>query len=321
MLRRGIPLASVEIMLASLSDNSYKQYEGCYKKWFIYCNENKLNIYDVSIPDVIKFLTSLFHNGAQYGTLNSFRSALSLIANSSLSDNDDLKRFFKGVFRSRPPLPKYNETWDTSIVLEFLSKWYPNEGLSLEHISKKMITLLALVTSHRVQTLANIKISNIERHASRIKIKIPDLIKTSRVGSEQPILILPFFNERPEICPARTISTYLEKTAKLRNQSEPLFISFKKPYKPVGTQTLSRWVKNTLTLSGIDTSSFTAHSTRHAASSAALRLGVSLDTIRKTAGWSLGSQTFARYYNRPVNNDLEDDCFALTIMRNVTQND
>lgn len=273
-------------------------------------------MYDISIPTVISFFTALFTQGAQYGTLNSYRSALSLIASSKFSDNEDIKRFFKGVFRSRPPLPKYNETWDTSIVLNFLAKWYPNVSLTLEQITKKLITLLALVTAHRVQTLANIKVCNIEICSTKIKIKIPDLIKTSRIGSTQPLLNLPFFNERPEICPARTISTYLEKTAILRNQAELLFISFKKPHKQVGTQTLSRWVKNVLALSGIDTSSFTAHSTRHAASSAALRLGVSLDKIRKTAGWSSTSQTFAKFYNRPVNelND-DDDCFGLTVMR------
>lgn len=308
----------MDIILSSLSNNSYKQYEGCYKRWFIYCKENKLNLYDASIPDIIRFLTITFNQGAQYGTLNSYRSALSLITRHKISDNDNLKRFFKGVFRSRPPLPKYNETWDPSVVLDFLAKWYPNDNLTLEQISKKLITLLALITAHRVQTLATIKICNIETHSSIIKIKIPDLIKTSRVGSTQPLLVLPFFNEKPEICPGRTLSAYLQRTLSIRDQSETLFVSFRSPHKPVGTQTLSRWIKTTLSLSGIDTSSFTAHSTRHAATSAALRLGVSIDLIRKTAGWSSSSQTFARFYNRPVNSDSVDDCFGVSIMRNNT---
>ncbi|CAB0029864.1 unnamed protein product [Trichogramma brassicae] len=44
------------------------------------------------------------------------------------------------------------------------------------------------------------------------------------------------------------------------------------------------------------------HSTRHAANSAAKRLGVNIDSILQTAGWSNAS-TFAKFYDRPVVND------------------
>ncbi|KAJ8909800.1 hypothetical protein NQ315_015320 [Exocentrus adspersus] len=53
-----------------------------------------------------------------------------------------------------------------------------------------------------------------------------------------------------------------------------------------------------LSESGIDTGQFKPHSTRHAATSAAFRKGISMDIICKAAGWSQTS-TFARFYNRP----------------------
>jgi hypothetical protein len=90
----------------------------------------------VSIPNLLKFFTFRYNEGAQYGTLNSYRSALGLILQRRISDDDDLKRFFKGVFRSRPPRPIYDETWDTSLVLNYLAQWYPNENLPLTKISK-----------------------------------------------------------------------------------------------------------------------------------------------------------------------------------------
>lgn len=313
MIRRGIPLSSMDIVLNSLSENSYKQYEGCYKKWFIYCNENKLNLYEVSVPDILNFLTIAYNDGAQYGTLNSYRSALALIVKENVSKNDIIKRFFKGVFRSRPLRPRYNETWDPSLVLNYLENWYPNENIGLDKISKKLVTLLALVTAHRIQTLSKIKVCNIERSQLQIKIKITDLIKTSRVGANQPLLIIPFFNEKPEICPGKTLLTYLELTEPIRNNEDTLFLSFRRPHKAVSSQTLSRWIKDILSLSGIDTSTFTAHSTRHASTSAAQRLGVNIDQIMKTAGWSSGSHTFAKFYNRPINN-VSSDCFGLAIM-------
>lgn len=299
LLRRSIPPSSLEIVLASLSNNSIKQYNVCLKRWHSFCLQNNRDIFDASVPTIIYFLTQLFNSGAQYGTLNSYRGALALLIGSHISTDDRIKRFYKGVFRLRPPTPKYDITWDTSKVLDTLGKWYPNENLSLQNLTKKCVTLLALATAHRVQTLHKANINNIESHTSQINIKIPNLIKTSKPGSNQPTLYIPFFNEKPSICPATTLLCYISKTAPLR-QTEDLFIAFKKPFKSVTTQTISRWIKSTLNECGIDVSKFTAHSTRHASTSRAYLNGVNIDTIRKTAGWSGTSTTFGKFYQRII---------------------
>lgn len=305
-------------MLASLSENSIKQYDSCLKKWHHYCISQNINLFEVSIPRIISFLTQLFEAGAQYGTLNSCRSALSLIFGSRVGNDEQIKRFLKGVYRMRPPLPKYNQTWNTSIVLDTLTSWYPNENLNIDTISKKLATLLALVTAHRAQTFTKILVSNIEFHPDRVIIKIPDLIKTSRAGAMQPLLILPYFQEKPEICPVRTLSVYLNKTKPLRGNYQPLFIGLKKPHKSVTSQTISRWIKMTLGQCGIDVTMFTAHSTRHAATSKARSLGVNLDLIRKTAGWSGSSLTFGKFYDKFIKN-TDDVSFARSVMCNDLQ--
>lgn len=267
-----------------------------------------------SVPNIIMFLTQLFESGAKYGTLNSCRSALSLILGQDMANDSHIKRFFKGVFRLRPPLPKYNTTWDTSIVLNSLASWYPNDTLNLENLSKKLATLLALTTAHRVQTITKIDIKNIEFLPNKINIKIPDLIKSSRPGTSQPVLILPTFHERPEICPVVTLTCYLNITQNLRSDDN-LFISIRRPHKSITSQTLSRWIKSTLNSCGIDVSIFTAHSTRHAATSKAHGLGVNLDIIRKTAGWSDSSLTFGKFYNRNITQTVnQGSSFARNIM-------
>lgn len=301
--------------MASLADKSHKQYDVYLKKWYTFCVESNCELYNASIPQILYFLNKLYEEGARYGTLNTCRSALALILGNKILEDDRIKKFYKGIFRLRPPLPRYSVTWDPSIVVNYLSQLYPNETLSLKQISKKLITLLALITAHRVQTLSKINIKNIEKFSSKIKIKIPDFLKTTRIGCLHPTLVLPFFEEKPQICPGKVLTAYLDKTVPLRGKIDRLFISFRKPYKAVGPQTLSRWIKDTLRESGIDVSVFSAHSTRHAATSAAHRLGVSVEIIRRTAGWSGSSNTFYRFYNRTVNNDVsdQDDSFAQTI--------
>jgi hypothetical protein len=302
-------------MLASLSPSTIKQYDVSLKKWWFFCISNQIDMFKASVPNVIYFLTELFKNGSQYGTLNSVRSALSLIIGPSIAKDDRIHRFFKGVFRLRTPHPKYNTTWDTNCVLNYVSSWFPNETLTLDKLSIKTVTLLALATAHRIQTISKINIKNIEIESNRITIKIPDLIKTSRIGAKQPILFLPFFRDKQSICPAQTLVCYLERTRDVR-KSDYLFLAFKKPNGPVGTQTLSRWIKRCLCESGIDTSIFSAHSTRHAATSRARSLGVNIDAIRNTAGWSGNSTTFATFYNRTILNN-EPSSLARAIINNL----
>nr|CAH7742684.1 unnamed protein product [Callosobruchus chinensis] len=138
----------------------------------------------------------------------------------------------------------------------------------------------------------------------KIDIPTPRRIKTSARNKFQPFLILPFLNSYSENCVASTLLSYLEKTKLLRGSIKSLFISITKPYKEISTQSLGRWVKNILEKSGVDTNKFSAHSTRHASTSAANRKGINFDTIRLSAGWSKNSKMFAKVYNRPLVSDI-----------------
>ena len=97
------------------------------------------------------------------------------------------------------------------------------------------------------------------------------------------------------------IKAYITKTSAMRskNADSNLLISFQKPHKPVSTDTIGRWIKTVLEMVGIDTSTFTAHSTRSASTSAAAAAGVPLQTIMAAAGWSRET-TFSKFYKKTV---------------------
>lgn len=291
------------ISISSLSEASLKQYNSALKKWWTFYKDNELSIYEARTTDVIQFLTVEFEKGMSYGSLNSLRSAISLILGQELGQNEIVKRFFRGLSNVRPPKPKYDSTWDPKVVLDYFQN-SNNEKLSLESLSKKLITLLALVTGQRLQTLSLINIKNIVFKEETVEIEIPDKIKTSRLGRNQPVLTLPIYKESENVCPVTALKCYLERTKDLRGDMKDLFISFKKPFKEVSIQTLGRWIKYVLHESGLDTNVFSAHSTRHASTSAAKRKGVSYDVIRKLAGWSDKSTTFTKFYDRPVAKNL-----------------
>nr|XP_049696458.1 uncharacterized protein LOC126054527 [Helicoverpa armigera] len=307
MVRRGIPSVSIDIMMASFSSNTLNQYNSSLRSWWLYCKDNKLDFCDSNSTILLQYLTEKFNLGASYSTLNSHRSALSILLGQDVTCNDNTKRFFKGVYRLKPPLSKYNATWDPKLVLDYLSNYFPNDSLTLKNLSLKTITLLALASAQRMQTLSLIKFKNITFDSEKIIIKIDDLIKTSRPGIHQPLIVLPYIKENPKVCPAVTLKHYIDKTSFLRLQEEYIFISYQKPHKRVCSQTLSHWVKLILEQSGIDTKLYGAHSTRHASTSAAHRKGVNLEVIRKAAGWSESSHVFLKYYNKDVSTSTESE--------------
>lgn len=231
-----------------------------------------------------------------------------------------MKRFFKGAYILNPPQPKYETTWDPDIVLRYVETLYPLENLALETLSYKLVTLIALTSAHRMQTISKITITNIyETENGGIEIRISGKIKTSGLKKFQPILNVPEFKEKPSLCVVKTLKYYIQKTQKLRPPTEDrLFLTWKKPHHGASSQTLSRWVKNTLSKSGIDISRFSSHSTRHASTSAALRAGVNIEVIRATAGWTQKSNVFAKFYNKPLSNHRDEFAKALILKASKT---
>lgn len=300
---KDTPNSSIDILMSDLRDSSIKQYNTGLKLWWTFCKTNHRPVFDKCVNSVLSFLSEQFSNGASYGSLNTYRSAISYIIGPEVGQDLRIKKFFRGVSNLRPSKPKYNSTWDPSIVLEYLTILGPNEILSLEILTQKLVTLLALTTAHRVQTFALIDVRDIVTTPEGIEIKIPARIKTSGTNRNQPSLYLPFFFNNPHVCAARTLLCYQERTNSLRtDDNKLLFITYRRPYHKASSQSLSRWIKTMLCKSGLDTDVFTAHSTRHASTSAAARKDVSVDLIRKMAGWSNRSEVFARFYQRPLDN-------------------
>lgn len=285
--------------------STQKQYNTTYKLWWQFCVSRKRSPYLSGSTELLEFLQGLLDcKKHSFGTFNTHRAALSLILPGDIGGDKNIRRFMKGISNTRPNKPKYNFTWDVEPLLKYLeSMSYPNDH-SLKNLSAKCAMLLLLVTGHRIQTISLIKIENIKQSDTDIQIFIPDRVKNSSVTYIQPCLYIPYFRENPAICVASIVKLYLEKTKPLRKDSGKgnFFITTKFPFRAATKQTVSRWIRNVLSDSGIDTSIFQPHSSRHATTSAAYKQGISIDLIRQTAGWSKDSQTFAKFYNRPVVN-------------------
>ena len=196
----------------------------------------------------------------------------------------------RGAFHTRPSLPRYQATWDVSIVLKYLRRHSPADKLNLQDLTIKLATLCSLVTGQHCQTIQLMDLENLQITKSSAKFPITDLVKHSRPGMDQPllILILPAYPVDRRLCVLKYLKQYILATKNLRSSSK-LFISYLKPHREVSPSSISLWGKLSLKNAGIDTNCFAAHSTRAASTSAAKMQNVPLETIMRAAGWTSSS--------------------------------
>lgn len=140
---------SLDIFEASLTESTHKQYAGPLRQWWSFCLHQSVNPFNPEEVEVIQFLTERFKEGAAYGSLNSTRSAISLISGGRIGQSKNIARFFKGVFMLKPTKPKYNRIWDVDIALRKIEKWFSLEELPIERLTERLVLLLALGTAHR----------------------------------------------------------------------------------------------------------------------------------------------------------------------------
>ena len=124
------------------------------------------------------------------------------------------------------------------------------------------------------------------------------ITKTARQRRLRPPVELKRFPDK-NLCVCHCIDVYLERTQPWRKNEGQLLLSFVETHQCITTQTVFRWIVEILTLSGIDTSIFKAHSTRSASASKASSQGISTKDILKTGHCATGS-TFQKFYHRSI---------------------
>lgn len=300
---KDIPADAAEIILAGWRVSTQRQYKVYIDQWVRFCHRRQVDLFQPTVKVVISFLSELFQRGAGYSTINTARSALStfvFLHDVPVGQHPLVKQFLKGCFNLRPALPKYEVTWDVEVLLKHLRSLSPVKYLNLMKLSCKLVTLLALLTGQRGQTLHLIDIRNVRLSQSKISFTLGDLLKHSRPGKHQAEISVKAYAPDRRLCVVTVMREYLKRTSVLRKAGNTrLFIGTIAPHSPISRDTLSRWMKLTMQAAGIDVSVFSPHSVRAAATSAAYKAYVPLETILRTAGWARES-TFRKYYKKPA---------------------
>ena len=192
--------------MASWRSGTQKQYKVYLEKWILFCCEGEVNYCSPPISDALEFLMGLYAQGLGYSTLNTARSALSSILPISDCQNFGshplVVRFMKGVFETRKPKPKYDDIWDASKVLNYLSTLHPGQ---------------------RGQSIHLMTLSAMKRTESLCQFQILNHTKTSKPGHSSTSITISEFEQDRRICPLTALIEYLDRTQGLRNGEQCLF--------------------------------------------------------------------------------------------------
>ena len=215
---RGFSPTVTEIIEKSWRPSTKKQYTSYPSRWKLYCGKRNINPICPPVAEGIHFLGELFQLGIGYSGLNTARSSLSSIL--MLSDNTPFGthplvcRFIKGVFELRPSLPRYQEIWDVSKVLEYLKTLQLPKDLTLKELTLKPTMLLALLSAQRYQTLQAFSITNMVLTNEKCVFHFTNLLKTSRPGEHLGPLVLTQFIPDQRLCVVASLLPALDQLPK-----------------------------------------------------------------------------------------------------------
>ena len=296
---KEIPNNAIELLMSSWRSKTISNYNSAWKKWEGWCKQRGMHPFAADVSSILGFLADQFEEGRQYCSLNCYRSALSSthlpVEGFPVGQHPLVVKLLKGAYIQRPPKPRYSQTWDVTQMPAYLRSLGGNETLSLKLLTQKLAMLLALVLGHRSSDLVRLTLCGRSYIPEGVTLLCKGIVKQTRPGNEkslQPVVIASF--EEEPLCPVACLRVYEEATAKFKKDEAAmqLFLAVVPPHWPISSSTIARWVKNSLERAGLE-STFSAHSTRSAVSTAAALSGLSTREIMDRAGWS-SLDTFCR---------------------------
>ena len=110
----------------------------------------------------------------------------------------------------------------------------------------KLVVPLPITSGQRCQTLTNLDISSMKKTEKYYLFQFKNHMKQNRPGHIVSSLYVPKYCEQ-ELCTYRTLECYLERLLPVRAvEHTALLLSYVKPFAPVGSSTVGRWIKNLL---------------------------------------------------------------------------
>ena len=152
------------------------------------------------------------------------------------------------------------------------------------------------------QTSLALDIDNVKIYEVKFIILPNSSIKHTKQSRPLQAIVYHKFNGNPKLCVIECAKLHIEIRKKLvPPEIKQFLVTYGKPHKAASDDTISRWIKNTISSAGIDIDAFKAHPTRSVSSSQAKQVGIPYTEILKRGSWK-GANTFTKHYDKHIIN-------------------
>ena len=316
---RAAGFSSTVASQASLSrrPSSRKAYQ---LKWQVYCAWCHSHGHSVSRPTLSKVADFLcWLRSAKNLGVSSIRGYCSMLSAvfrfqlPSLSSHPvlwDLLRSFcleSAERQLRPP------AWDLSLVLRFLntSPFEPLSEAPLRALTQKVLFLLALATAKRVGELQALSSVVTFVHGDACLSYVPQFVaKSESLTRSIPRSFLvkslsdfaAGLDDDLLLCPVRALRIYLDRLSSLSPLRHRLFVSPRRPTRPLSKNAVSFFLRDVITSAGAsrpEVGRIRAHDIRSVSTSVAFHRNWSVSTVLESSTWSSSSVFSSFLFTRP----------------------
>ena len=210
LVDQGLSSKAIDIIF-----DSWRSSTSYVHKWILFCQKSNFDLFTTEVTHVVEFLTDLYNNGLTYSAINT--ASFGVASSTHIGSQALVSRFTIGVAQNRPTLPRYKNIWDVNLVLNVFRQQPLVEYLSLYDLTLRTVTLLALVSAQRCQSLHLLDLDCMTVLEDRYDFLFSGNFKQSRAGCETLLVSLPAFREDIRLCIFHTLTVYLNRTKSLRN--------------------------------------------------------------------------------------------------------
>ena len=304
---------SIQKFMSNWAQSTLRSYSKIVDQFKNFCDESDAEFPDFSSAILAEFLCHLAaQTGRPKSILNIAVSAITSLCealNKNSPLNNEIAKLVTGLIKSGTTEPmKRSRIMPVKPFLTLFEQWKGNWGLTLEQLRLKCLSLLAFSLMLRPSDMApNAQVINEDGSINRLIMTINQLqflddgscivlfhgIKNdySRDGFE--VVLRPATN--PRLDPVLTLKNYIHRTQYVRPENGAIFLSLKKPYGPITSNTIARILEQAIFLAGLKNQGFSAKSFRPTGASNAIDAGLEPDFIRKVGRWK-SKETFENHY-------------------------
>ena len=200
----NIPPEITDVILELWRPTTTSRYESVLRRWYSFAISRNENPYSPEVTAVLAFLHGMYRYGCLYSGLCAARSALSSSITAKgylkLSDHPLISRYLKGLYNRHPPLPKYVDIWDLTLLLKYYEQKENNDCLEFKELVKKTVILFIILGVRKKQALFTLSVDNIVLKENKFILLPSKTMKHTKANRPLQPLIYHHYPENEKLC-------------------------------------------------------------------------------------------------------------------------